>query len=126
MRTFTFHNAGLQGILKYTQENTLFRIPYEGEEATPKPTMWLVKDQGVYLMTSVKLNAKQIEKMDHVCYAYKHGPNTRIAGDDFIEEIEFDQELQKAVQDGYDLILKVTPKSITVIIRKPAAINNLN
>ena len=57
--------------------------PYTKEEATERG-IWLVKDEGVYVMPSVKIEGKP-----PVVYAEGFGPDCEyIGGDDFVEFVE--------------------------------------
>lgn len=114
MATYTFKNAELQGILKVTLASKKFRIPYEGEKLQSEPTIWIVKDAGVYLCPSVPGLKYPLPK-EHLCYAVGKGPNTHTGGDDYIEEIPMnDPKLIRGLQTGSDLIIKMTSKSMSM------------
>ncbi len=144
MIRLTFKNANLQGILNYTKNATLFNVglseaitAYEAKTGkkydyvepipeeftiTDKPTLYFVKDSGIYLMTAAKLKEIPADK-SHVAYAKGYSPDDEdcwekcknaVGGDDFAETISFSPQMQQAVTDGSDLVLKVTEKSIAV------------
>ena len=143
MTTLIFENRKLQGILRITQQARTFRTIYtEAIKAYEKdtkrkynnkvsldeygeqlnPTLWLVKDEGIYLMTSAKLNEFPIDK-SHLCHAKGFEPDTpdwfdrckdSLGGEDFIESIEFNDELKNGIVNGADIYITITTKNFAI------------
>ena len=90
-----------------------------------KPTttvcLWLVHDQGVYLMPGIEKGGKA----EHVIYARGCNPDTSedwwdrsrdlVGGDDFAESVEFPAEVVDAIlADTVEkLVIKLTPSQMT-------------
>ncbi|SIO53911.1 DUF3085 domain-containing protein [Chitinophaga niabensis] len=150
MATLVFKNSNLKEILNVIKEATVFRaslsekiIAYEensGKEYDfdPKidlelysthnrPTVWLVKDRGIYIMSSALVD-EACKKDIPVCYAEGFHPNNKncyekcraaMGGDDFVESIPFEQDLQEGISQGADLYIKVTTQHIDIILKYP-------
>lgn len=85
--TFTFSIKGLVPLLKHSLHAKKHKIVY-GIEGTAVPGLWLVKDEGVYLMSNGDpglLKSKKKGSPNRVLYAEGHGPETFMGGDDYVE-----------------------------------------
>lgn len=132
MAKLIFKNSKLKGILKITEQATVFKATFgeairayqekTGEKYTlnvnlddyytrSTPTLWLVKDDGICLMTSAKLDVLPADN-SHVCYAKGFEPdsphcfqkcNDAVGHDDFKESFPFTDQLKTAIRDGADL-----------------------
>ncbi len=148
MTTLIFKNKKLQGILRITEQATSFNASfsesveaYEKETGTKykidadlskfgehhKPTLWLVKDQGIYLMTSAKLE-KLPDDYSHVCYAEGFEPDApgwwekcraAVGGDDFVESFHFTSEIKEGIMAGADIQIKIGPAKLIVGLLYP-------
>lgn len=143
MTTLIFKNKKLKGILQLTEQATTFRASFdESVNAYEKdtgitytinadlskycehhhPTIWLVKDEGIYLMTSAKLE-KFPSDNSHICYAEGFSPETpgywekcqtAVGGDDFVESFRFNNNLRRGIKNGADILIKFGAESFTV------------
>lgn len=119
----TFKNAELQGILEITKKGEKFFIPHNAMKTQTKPTIWLVKDSGIYLMPSASDRPQPLGDKN-LCYAQGYGKNAHVSGDDFVEEIPFDDKLRKFMEDGYDLIINLTANSMSIgAVKRPSEIS---
>src|SRR5688572_13760922 len=119
MTTLIFKNKNLRSVLKISEQASEFRCTFQEavnayESKTGKkytaginlnpylirtsPTLWLVKDTGIYIMTPAKLE-KMPEDDSHLCYADGFEPTDAdcfdkatavLGGDDFVESFEFE------------------------------------
>lgn len=145
MATLVFKNSQLQSLLQLTRQATFFRASFSdsihayeqdtglsfefGKDLSNykqinHPTLWLVKDTGIYLMTSAQLDPIPADK-SHVCYAEGYRPTDAnlnekcreaVGGDDFVETIPFNNELQRGILRGADICIEVTPADFTIIL----------
>lgn len=144
MAKLTFKNSGLRAVLAHTKQAKVFRRSYDKaieayEAATGKtyefdttipdeyyesnePTLLFVKDEGIYIMTSAKME-KMPEDKSHVVYAEGYSPDVpdcwdkcrdAVGGDDFVETIELTPELEKVILHGADLVIDITPTQFSV------------
>lgn len=145
MATLIFSNKGLQSVLQLTLQATVYQASlvqaiqaYEKDtglayqfdkniDLTPyqfvkHPTLWLVKDQGIYLMTSAQLETIPADE-SHICYAEGFSPNDpdwyekcreAVGADDFSETIPFDQPIQRAIRQGAGISIEVTAENLTI------------
>jgi hypothetical protein len=92
-----------------------------------KRTIFLVKDTGIYLMTSVPL--KEIPKDEsHICYAVNYSPanpncwedcRTAVGGDDFSEAFELTDAMIACVEKGADIIISFRSDSFLIKAQYP-------
>jgi len=87
---------------------------------TSAKMMSFVKDSGIYLCI---FKPKKV-----VIYANGYDPRKSdvwdrareaVGGDDFVEEIEVDDEIRKYVSEGWDFMIKVTPDTLQTGFQKP-------
>jgi hypothetical protein len=116
MATLIFRNKNLQNLLLIVEQAS----PANGEHK--KSELLLVKDEGIYLMTSIKL-AKIPENYSHICYAEGFeadapGSNEKcanaVSGNDFAERFAFSRELQEGIRKGYDLVIDINGDCFSV------------
>jgi hypothetical protein len=132
----TFNRVGVERLLAHTKAAKDHKKTY-AEEADGKkcvgPALWLVGDDGVYLMSNGKPALKPEEGDGHfVVYADQINPktmafddwwaakNTAFGGDDGVDGIaagEIEQAL--AAAPGKPLTLDLTPKAITLHVAAP-------
>lgn len=145
MTTLIFKNEKLQGILKLTEAATNFAATfsetvaayekgtgekYDFQQNLEKyavhniPTLWLVKDEGIYLMSPAKTDRPKGDK-SHICYAEGFEPSlpnsfdkcrTAVGGDDFVESFEFTDALQSGIKRGADIQIDISEQSFTVCL----------
>lgn len=148
MARLVFKNKNLLGILKITEQSKVFRRSYkEAIEAYEretkkeydrsvdlsrfyehnKPTLWFVKDEGISLMTSAKMEELPDDK-SHVCYAEGFEPDrpdcyelceAAVGGDDFVEFFDFTEQLREGIKKGADIEVYVTHHHFTLHIVFP-------
>lgn len=103
--------------------------PTYGQE-NPQPALWLVKDQGVYLMSNgapMQQNPNVENKKAIVCYAKECDPTAKefddwydasrriMGGDDGCDALEL-ETFEKAIAQGVKAIkIKVTEKSLSIV-----------
>ena len=87
-----------------------------------KPTLMLVKDSGIYLMTGARMKNVPNDG-SHICYAKGYDPTNEdvydkcanaVGGDDFGEIFEIGEDLVTQIEKGADVIINITSKSFTV------------
>lgn len=116
-----FKGSDLTEILRVTKAAKNFLIPYEGGKTQDKPTIWLVKDAGIYLVPAVVGLEFPLSK-DMIAYAKGHGKDTHTGGDDYIEEIPIHTPLlMRDLEAGYDLIINITETSMKISTRSIAS-----
>ena len=145
MATLIFKSQKLQRIVTLTQEAKYFTASFtEQIEAYEKeigkkydfdkqpdltkygkhqnPTIWLVKDEGIYLMAAGAEYRIPKDK-SHICYAEGYEPHVpgswdkcraAVGGDDFCDTLPFGKDLQEGVLLGADIHIKVTPTAFTI------------
>lgn len=137
MMTLIFKNEQLRSVLKISEQASEFRCTFQEavkayESKTSKkytaginlnpylfrtsPTLWLVKDTGIYIMTPAKLE-KMPEDNSHLCYANGFAPTdddcfdkaaAALGGEDFVESFEFEDAYKKAIRLGCDIHIKIS------------------
>jgi hypothetical protein len=145
MATLIFKNEKLQRVLRMTETATKFRTTFaEAVKAyekttgqayidginlamhstSQKPTLWLVKDRGIYLMASAIIK-HPTKDQSHVCYAEGFEPSTpncfdkcrsAVGGDDFVEVIEFTNQLKDGIKNGADVHIKITKTHLAITL----------
>jgi hypothetical protein len=148
MALLIFKNEKLRTILKISEQATEFKATFsEAVEAykfktgkdyepdidlTPyytqtKATLWLVKDTGVYLMTSAKIE-KMPNDNSHLCYADGFAPTdpdwydrsaAAMGGDDFVEPFEI-EIFKRGIRLGGDIHIEINPTSLSIELVIPA------
>ena len=102
---------------------TEFKTAYE-QKYTSNKSIWLVKDEGIYLMNCYKKDTEFLKK-DFVVYARGFNPNTldselvwdrsyEISRDDFAENIPLNATMIKNIVHGLDLHIYISEKEIRV------------
>lgn len=145
MTELIFHNKQLQEILALSDTVKTFTATFSQavnayEKDTGKryrygddldryyeikvPTLWLVKDSGIYLMTPAKLE-KIPEDGSHVCYAEGFEPDApdswercraAVGGDDFAESFPITDELRRGIKNGANIHIQMTAESFTIVL----------
>ena len=124
--TITLKFKSNKSLVKLARE-TLFAKEFKTayvDETTSDKSFWLVKDEGIYVMSCYLKNGKR--KVEHVVYASgfnpkydKHGDlwdrASQISGDDFAENIPLDISQLNRLRDGGNLTIKLSPTTLTVI-----------
>jgi hypothetical protein len=143
MITLIFKNEKLLSVLRISEQASEFRCTfpeavkaYESETRKKytaginlnpyiirtSPTLWLVKDTGVYLMTPAKLD-KMPEDDSHLCFAIGFAPTDEdwfdksaavLGGEDFVESFEFTDGVKKAIRLGCDMHIKISESEYIV------------
>ena len=102
---------------------TEFKTAYQ-QKYTSKKSLWLVKDEGIYLMNCYKKDTEFLKK-DFVVYARGFNPNTldrelvwdrsyEISRDDFAENIPLNASIIKNIVHGLDLHIYISEEEIRV------------
>ena len=102
---------------------TEFKTAYQ-QKYTSKKSLWLVKDEGIYLMNCYK-KTEEFLKKDFVVYARGFNPNTldrelvwnrssEISRDDFAENIPLNATMIKDIVHGLDLHIYISEEEIRV------------
>ena len=124
MAKLNFRGKQLAAMLRHANANKR-KIPYENKH-TEKKGLWLVKDDGIYLMspTSEKFIAKKND-INTVVYASGYKPTKanadtlwdkthRVSGDDFVEFIELAPSQVRNVLKGGSISISLTETEIGV------------
>jgi hypothetical protein len=143
MATLLFLNSKLQGILTITQRADTFYNTYDKaveayerdkqkeyqypEDLSPyhehkTPCLYLVKDSGIYLIAAAKMDKNPADN-SHICFAegfeetapdiYEKCVNA-VGGNDFVELIEWTNELKEAIEKGANLRITISATSLQV------------
>lgn len=84
---FTFECKTVLPLLEHSKRAKKHRSLY-GQAGTEVPGLWLVKDEGVYVMSNADPGLKKPDGKRHqVVYALGFGPEVHLGGDDFVELI---------------------------------------
>ena len=107
--TFNMKKIRESGMIEWSKIHEC-KTPYV-DEVPEGPILWLVKDEGVYLMAGTKTRQLAPEGSETKCvavYAEGFGPEEYLGGDDFVEPIplSFVDKLQK------ELNITLTEESI--------------
>ena len=97
------------------------RKPYTNEK-TDQYGLWLVKDEGIYLMSPTSERDLVNDKSSHIIYAQGYSPKAKylwekthmVSGDDFAEFIPVSEKAIDLLIKGGDIKVKLTEKDITV------------
>ena len=102
--------------------STEFATTY-GQKGKAPPSLWLVKDEGIYLMS----NGKPAMPAGHnVVYADGYGKNAdydavreAAGGDDFVEGLPIDEAIHpdNIPADAKWLVVELTEETITLVVR---------
>ena len=106
-----------------TLNATKFKTAFE-QKYTSNRSLWLVKDEGIYLMNCYK-KTEEFLKKDFVVYARGFNPKTldrglvwdrarEISRDDFAENIPLNATMIKNIVHGLDLHIYISEKEIRV------------
>ena len=124
MRHLYFPNTKkLRDLAFRTLIATEFKTEFE-QKYTSNKSLWLVKDEGIYLMNCYKKDTEFLKK-DFVVYARGFNPNTldrelvwnrsyEISRDDFAENIPLNATMIKNIVHGLDLHIYISEKEIRV------------
>ena len=117
----TFKGEGLKTLASHTLKTTFFRKPYT-KETTKEKGVWLVKDEGIYLMKGFDRSKEEMP----IIYAKGFDPykdqdvwdksRHAVGGDDFAEFLELDIVQLHRLEQGHNLILGISPTCIEVTI----------
>jgi len=121
MSKLTFKSSeGLKALADKTLKTTFFKYPYT-KETTKEKGLWLVKDEGIYLMKAFVGSKK--EEMP-IVYAEGFDPNKdqdvwdrsvdAVGGDDFALFLPFTTMGLNLMKKGVDTNVEVTDKYIEV------------
>jgi len=121
MKKLTFRTSKkLRSLAKATLEASEFKIGYP-EKTTKTKSMFLVKDDGIYLMNSFTVkNGKTPLENDYVVYAWGYNPNTNediwedsyeVSRDDFGESLELGEEWLVKIANGHSLYIWIDSDS---------------
>ena len=124
MRHLYFPNTKkLRDLAFRTLIATEFKTAFE-QKYTSNKSLWLVKDEGIYLMNCYKKDTEFLKK-DFVVYARGFNPKTldrglvwdrarEISRDDFAENIPLNATMIKNIVHGLDLHIYISEKEIRV------------
>ena len=124
MRHLYFPNTKkLRDLAFRTLIATEFKTAYK-QKYTSNKSLWLVKDEGIYLMNCYK-KTEEFLKKDFVVYARGFNPKTldrglvwdrarEISRDDFAENIPLNATMIKNIVHGLDLHIYISEKEIRV------------
>ena len=124
MTKLTFKSSeGLKTLADQTLRTTFFRKPYT-KETTEEKGLWLVKDEGIYLMQAFYSK----ERSAPIIYAESFDPSKdddvwnrsvgAVGGDDFAQFLPFTTMGLNLMKKGVDTHIEVTDKYIEVTYSK--------
>ena len=110
----------LRDLAKATLEANEFKTAYE-DEYTNKKSFWLVKDEGIYVMSCYK------GKKSIVAFARGYNPNTLdrsevwhkariVSADDFAENIPLNETMLKNLIKGQNLHVHMNDEEIKTMV----------
>ena len=122
MHTLKFKSSdNLRKLALQTIKRKKFNIPYTNE-TTSKKGIYLVKDDGIYLMNAFSLaKGKSPKEEGLVVYAEGYNPSTNenvwedshlVSGDDFGEFLEMTPVMLASVHNGSDITLMLSAETI--------------
>lgn len=153
MARLTFKNEQLKNLVALSDAHKVFKVTFDvaisnWEKATGKeydfngdipdeyylsrkPTLFFVKDSGIYLMTGAVLEDYDYKtRTEHVCFAVGYNPSIdgdvwdkcrfAVGGDDFGENIFLTKEMRSLILQGCDIIINVTESQLTIKAILPA------
>ena len=128
MTTLTFNsNKTLKSLARETLDSKEFHLPYS-KETTNKRGVFLVKDQGIYLMDAFCLEDEEFKVKDepfYVVYASGYNPKYdkhndlcsrayEISSDDFGEFIPLDEDALYRILKGGSVKVRITDHHLEV------------
>jgi len=123
MHTLKFkNNVDLRNLAQQTLKAKKFKLPYTND-TTSKKGVYLVKDDGIYLMNAFSLaKGKTPSAEGFVLYAKGYDPSTNknvwedsrdaVGGDDFGEFVEMSSSMLASVANGSDITLMISAETI--------------
>ena len=124
MAVLTFKTADLLPIVKHALEGTGHSMGYEG--GAPCPALFIVKDEGAYLMSNAKRTEEEVKASVGLLYAKGYDPNKmdlaelydkshdNLGGDDFAETFPIDQKWVENCHKFKVFKVKITSRLINV------------
>lgn len=115
---FHFSGRPLQELARAAQRATTFRKPYpellepEEETHTTTPSLWLVKDAGLYLTNAAGANASGTQDPPLVCDCHEQG--VVFGGDDFVEIVPIDGILDDLATGRCGLKVALGPETLDI------------
>ena len=117
-------SEGLKTLAEQTLKTTFFKKPYTNE-TTKEKGLWLVKDEGIYLMKAFATSEKDMP----IIYAESFDPDkdgddvwdrsvSAVGGDDFAEFLPFTTMGLQLMKKGVDVNIKCTETFIEVTYSK--------
>ena len=116
-------SEGLKTLANQTLNTTFFKKPYTNE-TTKEKGLWLVKDEGIYLMKAFATSEKDMP----IIYAESFDPSkdndvwdrsvSAVGGDDFAEFLPFTIMGLQLMKKGVDVNIKCTETFIEVTYSK--------
>jgi len=104
---FTFKNDHKLRAVARTALKGRHKLPY-GQDLAERKGVWLVKDEGVYVMPANGVKRRP-------CYAEGFGEDAWFGGDDFAEFIPLsDEQIDRIVHGSMKLDIMLTDTSIKV------------
>ena len=132
MQTLNFYsNQNLRNLARDTLQAKSFRYPYT-DKITKKLGVWLVKDDGIYLMNGFKLGKTETPtSMNYTSYANGYNPNCYdsdelwnrthdFSADDFAEFIQLNQRQLIELKFGYSLQINIYEEFYETITLRPS------
>ena len=123
MHTLKFkNNDNLRRLAQHTLKRKKFNLPYTSE-TTSKKGVYLVKDDGIYLMNAFSLGEGTTPNDQGLTiYAEGYDPSTNknvwqdsrdaVGGDDFGEFVEMSSSMLASVANGSDITLMISAETI--------------
>ena len=117
MHKLTFKsNKTLRSLAKETLNSKEFHLPYT-KETTNTKSIFLVKDEGIYLMDAFCHK----DELKYVVYASGYNPKYdlwertyEVSRDDFGESIPFEEEALMRIASGGDITINLSETQIEV------------
>ena len=130
MHTLKFkNNDNLRKLALQTIKRKKFNIPYTNK-TTSKKGIYLVKDDGIYLMNAFSLaEGKTPSTEGFTVYAEGYDPSTNenvwedsylVSGDDFGEFLEMTPVMLASVHNGSDITIVLSAETVEMQVDKVA------
>ena len=120
MHTLKFKSKEFRRMLNFMIRHER-RKPYTNEK-TSEYGLWLVKDQGIYLMSPTSERDLVNEESSHIIYAKGYSPKAEnlwekthmVSGDDFAEFIPLELPQVERLKEGGDLTIRISDTEIEI------------
>ena len=120
MHTLKFRSKEFTRMIQHMLKNER-KIPYV-DETTDEYGLWLVKDEGIYVMSPSPERDIVSKNKCHVIYARGYSPRVKdlwekthaVSGDDFAEFIPLDERQVIRLENGGDMTIRLSETQLEI------------